>query len=109
VVQLNPGEPDYSINFTYDMRGLQVTQESPETGLINYWYDRRGNLIVRDDANRRAVGKMVRNHYDGFGRISRTEYPDSEDVKCFYGDGWRGEFLRHFIGPMQRSLEHLGM
>ena len=109
VVQLNPGEPDYSINFTYDMRGLQVTQESPETGLINYWYDRRGNLIARDDANLRAMGKMVRNHYDGFGRISRTEYPKSEDVRYFYGDEWRGGFLRHFIGPMQRGLEYWGM
>jgi len=108
VVQLSLGEADYTASkfFTYDMRGLQLSQESPERGIIYYEYDARGNLVERDDPNLRAMGKVVSNHYDGFGRIIRREYPNSEDVRYFYGDSSKSSI--NGVGRLIRREDESG-
>ncbi|WP_306766984.1 toxin TcdB middle/N-terminal domain-containing protein, partial [Olavius algarvensis spirochete endosymbiont] len=107
VRQSNQGEDDYSVRFTYDMRGLQVAQESPERGVVRYRYDERGNLIERSDPNLRAKGKVVRHHYDGFGRISRRDYPESEDVHYFYGDSTKKNI--NGVGRLIRRRDESGL
>ena len=99
---------DYSAKFTYDMRGLQVSRESPETGIINYKYDKRGNLIERDNPKLRTKKKVIRHHYDGFGRPKRTEYPESEDVRYFYGDSSASIRRINGVGRLIRRSDESG-
>lgn len=76
-------------------------------GVVRYRYDERGNLIERSDPNLRARGKVVRHHYDGFGRISRREYPESEDVHYFYGDSTKKSI--NAVGRLIRRRDESGL
>ena len=77
---------NYRISFAYDLRGLQIENTSPETGSIQLNYDAQGNLIKKTDPLLRKSGTMIRHEYDGLGRLSRTDYPDMEDVTYRYGN-----------------------
>ena len=85
VIQHTP-QGDYTVHFSYDLRGLQTEMTSPETGKTVLHYDERGSLIEKSTPNLRSAGKVITYAYDGLGRLLRTRYPDMDNVTYTYGD-----------------------
>ena len=58
VIQHTP-QGDYTVHFSYDLRGLQTQMTSPETGETVLRYDERGSLIEKSTPNLRSAGKVI--------------------------------------------------
>jgi RHS repeat-associated protein len=68
----------------YDGRNQMVVLDSPDSGRTEYRYDLAGNVAVKETANLRKAGKLIKYVYD-FDRLRTIDYPDSEDVTYTYG------------------------
>jgi YD repeat-containing protein len=68
--------------FRYDGRGFLMWETHPESGLANYWYDAKGNVIRSNKA-----GTNVNFSYDAAGRLTKAHNARTEVVlkEYFYG------------------------
>ncbi|WP_319562666.1 RHS repeat-associated core domain-containing protein [Marispirochaeta sp.] len=80
------GSPEYRTEYEYDLRGLQTTLESADTGRTTLSYDEAGRLVKKVSAVLRETGGAVNYEYDGLGRLIHIRYPDpAMDVSYRYG------------------------
>ena len=70
---------------TYDSVGHTVALVSPDAGRTEYRYDLGGNMAVKETANLRANGQLIRYRYDR-DRLLRIDYPSSDPVLYTYGE-----------------------
>ncbi len=68
----------------HDLRGLLLTIDNPDTGLIEQQYDLQGNVIAHVEPNHRAAGVVVRFRYER-DRLVAVDYPSKPDVAFEYG------------------------
>ncbi len=66
--------PEHSLVTTYRYNSLNqvVTQQSPDGGYSEFWYDRLGRLVVSRNAKQKAEGKWSYTLYDALGRITEV-------------------------------------
>jgi YD repeat-containing protein len=70
---------------SYDLRGLWLSMNNPDTGLITQKYDLQGNLIERIEPNQRATNSSIKFVYEK-NRLTSINYPTKADVFHSYGD-----------------------
>ncbi len=68
----------------YDSLGRRTAIDNPDAGLVEYLYDRAGNVTRKITPNLRAAGKSIR-YYHSFTRLDRIDYPDMADTTYTYG------------------------
>lgn len=70
--------------FSYDSMGRLKTAVNPESGQVDYRYDRGGNLWTRTDSR-----NVMTTEYDGLGRVTKRSYTgaDSTPAVVFCYDG----------------------
>ncbi|MBI3184179.1 MAG: hypothetical protein HYZ28_18760 [Myxococcales bacterium] len=68
----------------YDFLGRRTELDNPDTGLTRFTFDDAGNLTAKEDAKLRAVGAKIEYEYN-FNRLSKVDYPQSDDVQFTYG------------------------
>ena len=74
----------HSTTLGYDLRGLRVSLDNPDDGLIEDRFDLMGNHVALIEPNHRAIGAEVRYVYDR-NRLARIDYPSKPDVTFTYG------------------------
>ena len=85
------GVTDAELNVTYTTYDVTYTYPSiitlPDTGSINHetsqlWDDRFGKIVASTDQN----GFDTNYTYDGYGRLTRVDYPDGGQTLYTYYD-----------------------
>jgi YD repeat-containing protein len=66
--------PNHLLATTYRYNSLNqvVSQQSPDGGLSQFWYDRLGRLTVSQNAQQKIEGKYSYTLYDALGRITEV-------------------------------------
>ena len=82
----NNGEEKNSIIVEYDMAGRKISLTATDSGTKKWTYNKKGQLCYYTDEELEQKGKKVEYLYDGFGRIVKIDYPESEDVLYKYGN-----------------------
>jgi YD repeat-containing protein len=54
-------------------------------GRARWFYNEKGQLWYEDDEELRRKGQRIGYEYDGFSRVVRIDYPESEDTVYEYG------------------------
>lgn len=68
---LVPANDTLKTNFRYNTINQVVSQQSPDGGISNFWYDRLGRLAISQNANQQANSKYSYTEYDSIGRITQ--------------------------------------
>ena len=67
--------------YAYDDLGNLLSETSPDRGVTTYSYDPAGNVVGMKDARNLTVGYT----YDALNRLTRVDYPGSdEDITYTY-------------------------
>ncbi|MCL2722630.1 MAG: hypothetical protein FWD47_14970 [Treponema sp.] len=69
----------------YDRLGRRIRMTSADIGTKNWQYDPSGNLIAEWDSQLASLGRRINYTYDGLNRLTRINYPFSEDTVYEYG------------------------
>jgi RHS repeat-associated protein len=69
----------------FDLLGRRLSLDNPDTGLHTTSYDAAGNVTTRQTPRLRGASEFIRYEYD-FNRLTKVDYPFSEDVTYAYGD-----------------------
>jgi RHS repeat-associated protein len=83
---LDASESPHETTMRYDLRGLRLIMNNPDTGELRNFYDVAGNLIASRDPNHNTELTEIHYGYDK-GRLVCVDYPPSkEDVRYTYGN-----------------------
>jgi YD repeat-containing protein len=58
--------------YRYNSLNQVVTQQTPDAGISNFWYDRLGRLVVSQNAKQAIEGNYSYTLYDYLGRITQV-------------------------------------
>lgn len=76
---------DNEIIVEYDLLGRKTAIESMDSGRKETWYDQAGNVLRETDNVLRAKGKFIQYEYDAMNRLTKIDYPVSDDTLYEYG------------------------
>ncbi|QOW61186.1 toxin TcdB middle/N-terminal domain-containing protein [Treponema pedis] len=74
------------VSVGYDLLGRRISLESLDAGRKEWIYDDKGRLKAETDSVLRSKASEIRYEYDGFDRITKIDYPFSEDTEYKYGE-----------------------
>ena len=69
----------------YDLLGRRTALESLDSGRQEFFYDECSNLVRENSSVLRENNKQIVYEYDGLNRLTRIDYPDTEDTLYTYG------------------------
>ncbi|WP_038099873.1 RHS repeat domain-containing protein, partial [Treponema pedis] len=69
------------VSVGYDLLGRRISLESLDAGRKEWIYDDKGRLKAETDSVLRSKASEIRYEYDGFDRITKIDYPFSEDTE----------------------------
>ncbi|AYL93832.1 RHS repeat-associated core domain-containing protein [Mucilaginibacter celer] len=71
VISVYP-EHTLATNYTYTTGNQVLTQQSPDGGLSNYWFDLLGRITASQNAKQAGENAFSYTRYDGLGRITEV-------------------------------------
>ena len=69
----------------YDFLGRRTALESLDSGRQEFFYDDCSNLVRESSSVLRENNRQIVYEYDGLNRLTRIDYPDTEDTVYTYG------------------------
>ena len=69
----------------YDLLGRRTALESLDSGRQEFFYDDCSNLVRESSSVLRENNRQIVYEYDGLNRLTRIDYPDTEDTVYTYG------------------------
>jgi len=92
----------------YDTVGKMVALASPDAGRTEWRHDRAGNQAVKETANLRAAGQLIRYVYNA-DRLEQITYPTSTPVVYTYGSATETGPANGFVaGRVKRRVDESG-
>ncbi|HHU37646.1 MAG TPA: hypothetical protein GXZ47_10550, partial [Treponema sp.] len=73
------------ITVEYDLLGRKTAIESIDSGRKETWYDKAGNVFRETDNVLRARGQFIQYEYDKMNRLTKIDYPVSDDTVYVFG------------------------
>lgn len=73
------------VEVEYDMLGRKISLTSKDSGTKEWFYNSKGNLEKERDSVLKAKNEYITYTYDGFGRNTRIDYPQSSATEIEYG------------------------
>ncbi|MCL2722372.1 MAG: hypothetical protein FWD47_13665, partial [Treponema sp.] len=89
----------------YDRLGRRIRMTSADIGTKNWQYDPAGNLVSEWDSQLASLGRRINYTYDGLNRLTRINYPFSEDTVYEYGTSDRTD---NSAGRVTKLIDETG-
>jgi len=93
-----------TIAMTRDLLGRVIQVDHPDMGIWKYTYDSNDNLSTQTDAR----GITTTLHYDELNRLTRQEFPTSDDNFYSYDTEPSSIYDGATIGPLSRTTDEVG-